>query len=124
MASEVTPWTRWQDWVTTAAGAFLALSPLWFDTDTTAAWTMVVIGVVMAGLGLLALAFPGLVADEWIAVASGVAAFIAPWVFSFTEFAAASWTAWVVGVIVAASALWALPASRAAHQRQIAGHAT
>jgi hypothetical protein len=37
--------------------------------------------------------------------------------------AAASWTSWVVGVVVTASALLALPASRAVHQRQIAGHA-
>lgn len=122
MSAEVTPWRRWQDWVTTAAGAYLALSPLWVDLDTTGTWAIVIIGVVMAVLGLIALYAPGFVVDEWAAMASGVAAFIAPWVFSFTEFSAASWTAWVVGVVVAAAALAALPSSRAVHHRQIAGH--
>lgn len=122
MASD-TLWRRWQDWVTTLAGAFLAVSPLWFDVDTGGIWAMVIIGVVMAGLGLIALSSPGLVADEWLAVTSGVVAFVAPWVFSFTEYTAAAWTSWIVGVVVAASALAALPDSRAVHRRQIAGHA-
>ncbi|HET8683445.1 MAG TPA: SPW repeat protein [Micromonosporaceae bacterium] len=124
MAMDVTPWRRWQDWVTTAAGAFLALSPIWFDVDAAGAWAMIIVGVVMVAFGVVALARPGLVADEMLAVASGVVAFIAPWVFSFTDYTAASWTAWVVGVVVVASALWALPASRAVHHRQIAGHAS
>lgn len=122
MATDVTPWRRWQDWVTAVAGVFLALSPLWFDVDTGGAWAMVIIGVVMLAFGVVALALPGMVADEWLAMASGVVAFIAPWVFSFTDYTAASWTAWVIGVIVVASALLALPASRAAHQ-QIMRHA-
>ena len=124
MASEAAPWRRWQDYLTTLAGAFLALSPLWFELDTTGTWAVVIIGVVMAGLGLIALAAPGFFADEIAAVAIGVVAFIAPWVFSFTEFTEMAWTAWIVGVVVALSALAALPASFAAHRGRIAGHAT
>lgn len=124
MASDATPWRRWQDYLTTLAGAVMALTPLWFDLDTTGTWAMVIIGVVMAGLGLIALSAPGFVADEMAAAASGVVAFIAPWVFSFTGYTEAAWTAWIVGVVVFASALAALPASLAVHRRQVAGHAT
>lgn len=124
MAYEITPWMRWQDWVTTVAGVFLALSPIWFSVSIAGTWAMVIIGVVMAAIGLTALAAPGLVADEWLAIVSGVVAFIAPWIFGYTEHTAASWTSWVVGVIVVAAALWALPASQAAHQQELAGHRT
>lgn len=123
MSSDIRPFTRWQDWVTTLAGAFLALSPLWFDIDTQGTWTMVIIGAVMAVLGLIALAAPGLVVDEWVAAVSGVAAFVAPWVFSYTEFTQASWTSWIAGAVVVVSALAAVPYSIAVHRRQIAGHA-
>jgi hypothetical protein len=123
MAADTRPWTRLQDWITTLAGAFLALSPLWFDVDTGGAWAMVIIGVVMAGLGLIALSSPGMVADEWLAMASGVAAFVAPWVFSYTGDDAAAWTSWIVGAVVVLSALAAVPDSRAVHHRQAAGHA-
>jgi hypothetical protein len=73
----------------------------------------------MAVSGLIALYSPGLIADEIFAVAAGVFAFAAPWLFSFTDYTEASWTAWMVGVIVTASAALALPASRTAH-RQLA----
>lgn len=124
MAYDVTPWRRWQDWVTTVAGAFMALSLLWFDVDTGGTWAMVIIGAVMAVLGLIALAAPGLVIDEGLVAISGVIAFIAPWVFSYSDYTEASWTSWVVGVVAVAAAAAALPASRSAHQRQIAGHAS
>lgn len=117
MASATKPWQRWQDWVTTAAGAFLALSPIWFDVDTAGTWTMVIIGAAMALFGLIALYSPGLMADEVLAIAAGVLAFVAPWLFSYTDYTEASWTSWAVGVIVTASAALALPASRMAHRR-------
>jgi hypothetical protein len=123
MASDVTPWRRWQDWVTTAAGVFLAISPLWVNLSTGGIWAMVIIGLAMAALGMVALASPGMVADEWMAVAAGAVAFIAPWVFSFTGYTAAAWTSWIVGVVVAASALAAVPESREVHRQQLAGHA-
>lgn len=123
MATNVTPWRRWQDWVTTAAGVFLAISPLWVNLGARGIWAMVIIGLVMAVIGLTALAAPGMVADEWLAVAAGAVAFIAPWVFAFTGFKGASWTSWVIGVVVIASALAAVPDSRAVHRQQLAGHA-
>jgi SPW repeat-containing protein len=121
MASVTKPWQRWQDWVTTAAGVFLALSPIWFDVDNAGTWAMVIIGAAMAVFGLIALYSPGLMADEVFAIAAGIVAFAAPWLFSYTDYTAASWTAWVVGVIVTASAALALPASRTTH-RQLAPH--
>jgi hypothetical protein len=123
MASEVTPWRRWQDWATAAAGVLLAISPLWVNLNTRGSWAMVIIGLAMAAFGLIALASPGMVADEWMAVAAGAVAFIAPWVFSFTEYTAAAWTSWIIGVVVVGSALAAVPESREAHRQQLAGHA-
>lgn len=87
MASVTTPWRRWQDWVTAAAGGFLALSPSWFDIGTAGTWAMVTIGAAMVVLGVTALYMPGLMADEGLAVAAGVAAFVAPWLFSFADYA-------------------------------------
>jgi SPW repeat len=112
------PWTRIQDWVILAAGAFLALSPLWVDVDTRGAWAMVIIGVVIAVLALVALAMPGAYVDEGVMAAVGVVAFIAPWLFSYYEDTAAAWTSWIVGVVVAGLALSALPASREVYRQQ------
>ncbi|MCM4084368.1 SPW repeat domain-containing protein [Paractinoplanes hotanensis] len=116
MAMATKPWQRWQDWITTAAGLFLALSPIWFDVDTAGAWGMAIIGAFTAVFGLIALYAPGLMADEILAIGAGVVAFVAPWVFSYSDYTEASWTSWVVGVIVALAGALALPASRAAHQ--------
>ncbi|MEV4701858.1 SPW repeat domain-containing protein [Actinoplanes sp. NPDC049316] len=116
MASATMPWRRWQDWLTTAAGVFLALSPIWVEVGTAGTWAMVIIGAAMAVFGLVALYSPGLMTDEVLAIAAGVVAFLAPWLFSYSDATGAAWTSWVVGVIVAVSGALALPASRAAHQ--------
>lgn len=116
--AESRPWTRVQDWLVLVAGGFLALSPLWVDVSTGGAWAMAIIGVAVAAVAIAALAMPGAYADEWLTVAGGVVAFIAPWVFSYTESTAASWTSWVVGIVVAGLALTALPTSLEIYRHQ------
>lgn len=116
MAAATKAWQRWQDWTTTAAGLFLALSPIWFEVDTAGTWAMAIIGASTAVFGLIALYSPGLMADEVLAIGAGVVAFLAPWLFSYSDYSTASWTSWVVGVLVALAGALALPASRAAHQ--------
>jgi len=116
--AESKPWTRVQDWLVLVAGGFLALSPLWVDVSTAGTWAMVIIGAATAAVAIVALAMPGAYADEWLAVVAGGVAFIAPWVFSYTEYTAAAWTSWIVGVIVAGLALAALPASREVYRQQ------
>jgi SPW repeat-containing protein len=112
------PWTRFQDWVTLFAGAFLALSPIWVDVSTGGAWAMVIIGAAIGVMALIALALPGAVIDEWATAAGGVVAFVAPWLFSYSDQSGAAWTSWIVGVVVAGFALAAVPASLEEYRTQ------
>lgn len=54
--------------------------------------------------------------QDWTNLVVGAWLFISPWVLGFTGSSAAAWNAWILGLIVAALALWALsgPASRGA----------
>jgi hypothetical protein len=115
------PWRRWQDWVSLAAGIVLALSTLWVDVDTLGRWAMVVIGAGIGVAALIGLAVPGAYVDESIAMVLGIAAFLAPWTFSFVGNDMAAATAWIVGVVVAAMSGIALPRSLEVHRNQPAG---
>lgn len=116
--AESKPWTRPQDWVSLVAGGYLALSPLWLSVSTGTAWAMAIIGLAVVVMALIALAMPGAFIDEWMTAAGGAVAFIAPWVFGYAGNAGAAWTSWIVGVVVAAAALLALPASREVYRHQ------
>jgi hypothetical protein len=111
-------WRRWQDWVSLVAGVVLALSPLRVNVDTRGTWAMALIGAAIGVVALIALAAPGAYLDEGIGIVLGIAAFIAPWLFTFTAVTVAAWTAWLVGIIVAGMTLTALPVSRKIHQHQ------
>jgi hypothetical protein len=92
-------WTRWQDWVALAVGAYAALSPIWTDRTDTATWTMVVLGVVIAGVSLWSLAMPADRVSEYLLAILGVLFILAPWVMEFTELEAMALTAWIAGAI-------------------------
>jgi len=109
-------WTRPHDWAEVVIGVVAALSPLWLSTDTTAMWTMVVLGVLIAVDGLVSLAMPGMVYGEGIQIALGVLLFIAPWVMGYTEFNGASWTSWIAGVLTVIAGAAAMPVANAAHR--------
>ncbi|SEF36954.1 SPW repeat-containing protein [Amycolatopsis pretoriensis] len=109
-------WARPHDWVEVVIGVVAALSPLWLSTDTTAMWTMVVLGALIALDGLVSLARPGMVYGEGIQIALGVLLFIAPWVMSYTEFNGASWTSWIAGVLTVIAGAAAMPVANAAHR--------
>jgi uncharacterized membrane protein HdeD (DUF308 family) len=109
-------WTRPHDWAEVVIGVVAALSPLWLSTDTTAMWTMVILGVLIALDGLVSLAMPGMVYGEGIQIALGVLLFIAPWVMGYTEFNGASWTSWIAGVLTVIAGAAAMPVANAAHR--------
>ena len=113
-----TAWSRPQDWLSLLAGLYLALSPLWVSIDTTGTWAMSVIGGVIVVLAVTALAMPGAYFDEGITALGGVAAFVAPWVFTYTDATAAAWTSWIVGGVTVVAALAAVPASRSLYRHQ------
>ena len=102
-------WTRWQDWVALAAGAYAALAPIWTKTDNTTTWTMVVLGVVTVAVSLWSLAMPGDRISEYVHAILGVLFFISPWVMQFTDLKFMSYTAWAVGVITFVVGMWATP---------------
>ena len=81
-------WQRWQDWAAVVIGVLTALSPIVTTTDAAAAWTMVVLGVLL---------------------------FVAPWVMSYTDLRGAAWTSWVAGVLAVVVAAFAIPQASSAH---------
>ncbi|WP_155848917.1 SPW repeat protein [Amycolatopsis vancoresmycina] len=109
-------WSRPHDWAEVVIGVVAALSPLWLSTDTTAMWTMVVLGALIALDGLVSLAMPGMVYGEGVQIALGVLLFIAPWVMGYTEFNGASWTSWIAGVLTVIAGAAAMPVANAAHR--------
>lgn len=109
-------WSRPHDWAEVVIGVVAALSPLWLSTDTTAMWTMVVLGALIALDGLVSLAMPGMVYGEGVQIALGVLLFIAPWVMGYTEFNGASWTSWIAGVLTVVAGAAAMPVANAAHR--------
>ncbi len=102
-------WTRWQDWVTFAAGAYAALSPIWTETDNTATWTMVVLGVVTAAVSLWALAKPEDRISEYGLLLLAVLFVASPWGMGFSDLDAMALTAWIVGAVTLIAGLLALP---------------
>lgn len=109
-------WTRWQDWVAVAAGAFVALSTIWTAHMGASVPFMLVLGVLLVAAGIWSLAMPGLVAMEWIHVALGVLLIISPFVGNYVSSAGAAWTSWIMGVVALVVGLLALqPAMRMHH---------
>ncbi len=115
------PWTRLQDFATLIAGAYAALSPIWVNTtgERDAFWTLIALGALLAVAALVSLALPGVVATEALTMLFGVLLFVAPWVLTYSDHAAASWTSWVVGAIAIVLAGSAMPASNRAHRQAI-----
>ncbi|MGZ4594237.1 MAG: SPW repeat protein [Actinomycetes bacterium] len=91
-------WAHPQDFVALAAGVYAVLSPIWTTTTNKATTTMIVLGVVTAGLALLSLARPGKVADGLMAL-MGALFIISPWVMNFDGTRPMAWTAWIVGAL-------------------------
>ncbi|WP_024877285.1 SPW repeat protein [Saccharomonospora piscinae] len=109
-------WSRPHDFAELVLGVVLALSPIWFDTNTAATWTMVVLGALIALDGLVSLAMPSLVYGEAVQVVLGALVFISPWVMSYTEFTGASWASWIIGGLTVVAGVAALPVANAAHR--------
>lgn len=91
-------WAHPQDFVALAAGAYAMFSPIWTSMTDKATATMIVLGVVTAGLALYSLARPGEIAEGLMA-AMGVLFIISPWVMGFDGTSSVALTAWIVGVV-------------------------
>ncbi len=122
MSQSVKAWTRPHDWAEVALGVLLALSPIVVATSTAAAWTMVILGALIALDGLASLAMPGMVYGEWAQLVLGVLVFISPWVMGYADMTGAAWTSWVIGVLTVAVGVAALPVATSAHHRVAGQH--
>ncbi len=116
------PWRKWQDWSTLALGAILFFAPLlygalntppcslgstaWFSAPSS--WDAWIAGVLLVAASLWALARPGAGVTEWVRIVLGVWLFFVPWILGFVATGVVAWTAWVIGLLVVALALWRL----------------
>jgi hypothetical protein len=112
-------WTRWQDWVALVAGGYAALSPIWTETDNTATWTMVILGVVTAAMALWSLAMPEDRISEYGHVLMGVLLIASPWVMGFDNLDNMALTAWIAGAVTALAGIATLPALNKMHHTPI-----
>jgi hypothetical protein len=91
-------WAHPQDFIALAVGVYAVLSPIWTTTENKATTTMIVLGIVTAGLALLSLARPGFLAEGFMALI-GVLFIVSPWVMSFNDTHPIAWTAWIAGAV-------------------------
>lgn len=99
---------RWQDWVILILGVWLFFSPFLIGyTGTTAASNAYVIGVVVVLFAILAL-IDSRVWEEWINLVLGVWLVIAPFVLGYSTMDGATWNHIIVGLLIAADAIWAI----------------
>ena len=112
---DLRPWRRWQDWVNVLLGIWLLASPwVWQVPDlgllpsALSAWTTWLLGVVIVGAALWALARPSFPLPEYInaAVGFGMCASLA--VLGFPSVTGVpGWNQWVVGLLVFVLSGWA-----------------
>lgn len=110
---------RWQDWVNLALGAWLFVSP-WvlgfasvYNNAALTAWTL---GATVVLLAVIAIGMP----QPWEEGANallGVGILASPWLFDFATQSRPMSNAVVVGVLVAAFALWAMLSDESFRQR-------
>jgi hypothetical protein len=99
---------RWQDVTRLVAGAFMLFVPLFTadSADNATIWAAEVIGGVIVLLALGAMFYPAIETFEILGVLAGVALFVAPWVLDYRDLQGAATSAWIVGALVAALALF------------------
>lgn len=89
------------------AGILLFISPLILDFTGTAALTAHVLGILAVAAKLKPLVRAN-AWDMWLVAGLGALAFLAPWVLGFASAAVAAWTHMALGILVGASAPWAV----------------
>lgn len=103
------PWRRWQDWVVLVLGVWTVATPFVFGfAGETAAMNAWVVGVVLAAMGLWALARPAHPAPPIVGFVAGAWLVIGPWEFGFAGEAAVAANAWAVGAVAVVLTAWTL----------------
>lgn len=115
-------WTRWQDWVALVAGVCVVVEPLFVDTTTTATWTMVVLGALIALASVYALAMPGDVISQGSHVVLGALLILSPWVMGFADMYEPAWTAWIAGAVTLVVGALGFPIANRVHRGVAPSH--
>lgn len=99
---------RWQDWIGLMLGIWLFLSPWWlgYVDMAGAALSAWIIGLATIIVFSVALGQP-CPWEEGVNIALAVLLFAAPFAFWFVE-SWIAWNHWIMGVLIAGDALWAL----------------
>ena len=106
---------RWQDAANFLLGLCLIASPwvLGYSNQTAAAWN-----ASTTGFAIALVAASALVAyydwEEWITALLAAWLIVSPYLLGFDAMQAASWTHFVIGVLVAVLAVWAAITARVA----------
>ena len=103
---------HWWDWLNTAAGAWLFVSPWVLDFTRaaagspvgaaiamTAAWNAWVLGAVVFLLSVIATQ-RAQSRPEWVNMLLGVWIFISPWILGFSQISPAAWDHWITGAVI------------------------
>lgn len=100
---------HWQDPVNLILGVWMLFSPwaLQYQADTPATWNAAILGILIAAVAVFAL-LRVMAWEEWTSVVLGLWLVVSPWILGFSGLVTAMWNAVIVGVVVAALALWAL----------------
>ncbi len=100
---------HWQDPVNLVLAAWMVISPwaLGHQAEATPTWNAVIFGVLGVVFAVFAL-YRVMAWEEWANVALGVWLAISPWVLGFSATVPAMWNAVIIGVVMAALALWTL----------------
>lgn len=109
-------WTRWQDWVTVIAGAYVALSTLWTENAGASTTLMVIGGVLLVIVGLVNLAMPGMPALEWAQAVIALLVVLAPWMGSYSHAEGPAWSSWIPGIVALVVTVLAIKPSTAFHR--------
>lgn len=99
----------WQDWVNLLLGIWLFIAPFFGigGINEAAIWNSYISGLAIVIFAWVALARPHRW-EEWTNLVIGAWLIIAPFVLGFTEQTGAMWNQIIVGLLVAADALWAV----------------
>ena len=113
------PWNEWHNWVTVAAGVYVALSTMWTPTIGISMPLMITGGVVLALIGVINLATPGMPPIEWAQAVIALLVVGLPWMGSFAGMNSTAWSAWIPGgIALIVSALAIRPSIEEYHAHQ------
>jgi hypothetical protein len=101
--SAMTQWKRWQDWSVVVLGAVLFVTPFVFGetSQTVAATSAYVLGVLTVLGGLLNAAMERAGGWELVPAVLAVIVFVSPWAFGFASVTALAWSAWIIAILIA-----------------------